>query len=138
MIAITSANGLLTFKNKIWFFLILMLLLTVRQLYTFQFTPETFYNVSNLLKELRGNILTTDSPLVSFTIKRSVNQILMFKLTDPCDEIKKHDIDWIFFSTREDWFKENKAYYLQRMGFCTTKRKEIDFGFEIYYIFKTK
>ena len=138
MIAIISANGLLTFKNKIWFFLILMLLLTVRQLYTFQFTPETFYNVSNLLKELRGNILTTDSPLVSFTIKRSVNQISMIKLTNPCDEIKKYYINWIFFSTREDWFKENKAYYLQRMGFCTTKIKEIDFGFEIYYIFKTK
>lgn len=136
MVAITSANSLLVLKKKIRIFLMLVLILALGQLYIIQFASETFYDVSSLLHELRGNILTTDSPLVSFTLKKSVNQISMFKLIDPCGDVKKHDIDWVFFSTREDWFKENEVYYQQRLDVCTTKTKEIDFGFEQYYIFK--
>ena len=115
----------------------LALILMIWQLYSTPLTPETFYNVSSSLNELKGNILTTDSPLVSFTLKKSVNKILMFNLTDPCESIKKNNINWVFFSTREDWFKENEKFYLQKMNICTTKRKEIDFGFEKYYILKT-
>lgn len=138
IIAITTAKGLLSLNKKIRFFIMLILILTLGQLYTIRFTPETFYNVSNLLYELKGNILTTDSPLVSFTLKRSSNQISMFKLTDPCEDINKYNIDWVFFSTREDWFKENKEFYLQGLDNCTIKIKEIDFVFEQYYIFKSK
>lgn len=138
MVAITAANGLLALKKKIRVFLMLILILMLGYLYTIPFASETFHDVSNLLYDLEGNILTTDSPLVSFTLKRSVNQISMLKLTDPCEEIEKHDIDWVFFSNREDWFRENKVYYQQRLDTCTTKIKGIDFGFEQYYILKSK
>jgi hypothetical protein len=138
MVAITIANGLISLKKGIGIVLVILLLVSLRQLYFFQLKPETFYNVSSLLYNLKGKILTTDSPLVSFTLKRNVSQILMFKLIDPCEDVKNYDIDWVFFSTREDWFKENEAFYLKKLDSCTTKIKELNFGFEKYYLFKTK